>query len=194
MSVQRRIATLALVALTAGCGATNLVRTGPAEVARTIAVETPVEWARFAAGASGIEWWTRDGILLNRLQFGAGIEAGQHVFTRRKAPRRQPEGPYFQPGLDANAIAQLIVDAWRADGFVDPAISALRPARFGDAEGLRFEARMSNADGLVYRASVLAAERERRLYYLIYLAPAEYYYERDLGHAERVFETATIRR
>lgn len=185
---------LALALLLCGCTATNLVKAGPAQVARGIAVDTPVDWARFQAGASGIEWWTRDGLLLNRLQFGAGIEAGQHVFTRRKAPRRQPEGPYFQPGMDANAIQQLIVDAWRAGGFVDPVADGLRPARFGDVDGLRFEARMASTDGLVYRASVLAAESGRRLYYIIYLAPGEHYYERDLAHAERILETATIAR
>jgi hypothetical protein len=185
---------LALALLLSGCAATNLVKPGPAEVARGIAVDTPVEWARFHAGASGIEWWTRDGLLLNRLQFGAGIEAGQHVFTRRKAPRKQPEGPYFQPGMDANAVQQLIVDAWRAQGFVDPVADGLRPARFGNADGLRFEARMASSDGLVYRASVLAAESGRRLYYIIYLAPGEHYYERDLGNAERIFGTATIGR
>lgn len=179
------------VMLLAACGS-RLVKPGVARGAKSFEVTTPVAWTRLAA--LGGELWTIDGELLNQLSFIDGVRAGQHVLSKRRRTRSAPDGAYFKPGLDALQLQQLFVDAYAGEGMVNAAASGLRPARFGEVEGFRFELAFASPEGLIYRGKVLMAERDARLYALVFLAPGEYYFERDAATIDRVFDSARLTR
>ena len=67
--------------------------------------------------------------------------------------------------------------------------SALRPANWGPAPGLRFELALDNPGGLQYRGLATAAEREGRLTLLVWIAPAEHYYGRDVEAVSKMFDS-----
>jgi hypothetical protein len=84
-------------------------------------------------------------------------------------------------------LRDIVVDALRGQGWADVRSEALRPQRFGDVDGLRFELEMTNPDGLIYKGSVAAVERGGTLDLLVWKAPAEYYAGRDADAVGEMF-------
>ncbi len=191
--VRRHAVAAALVALgcmllLAACGPSPLVRAGAASAVGSIALDTPVDWSR--SGDARVELWTRDGTLLNQLQFVGEVEPGQHVFRSRRETKRRPDGPYFRDGMNGIELQALLLDALGELGAVRPAARALRPAKFGDGESVRFEVETANQDGLLYRGIAQASVHHERLYVILFLAPAEHYFERDRKIVESMFDSA----
>lgn len=182
------LAMLAALCMTAsGCGPSPLVRAGPATAAGSFKLETPVEWSRF--GDAHVELWTRDGTLLNQLQFVGGVETGQHVFRTRRETRKRPDGAYFRSDMNGVELQALVLDGLTELGAVRPVASDLRPATFGDGESVRFGLTTTNQDGLDYRGMAQASVHGERLNVVLFLAPAEHYFERDRARVEAIFDT-----
>ncbi len=173
--------------LAGGCGPSPLVRAGPATAAGTFALQTPVEWSRF--GDAHIELWTRDGTLLNQLQFVGGVEPGQHVFRTRRESRKRPDGAYFRSGMNGVELQALVLDGLTELGAVRPVASDLRPAPFGDGESVRFGLATTNQDGLDYRGLAQASVHGDRLNVVLFLAPAEHYFEQDRARVESILDS-----
>ncbi len=178
-------------ALLAGCGGGRLVQPGIAQ-AGDIVVDTPLAWSRFTF--SRYQIWTIDGIALNRLYFIPSVRNGEHVFLQRRASERHPDGPVYRSGMRAEEIRDLLLDAFSESGAVGVTSSELRPARFGDHDGLRFEFQASTNTGLLYRGQVLAAVRGDTLAVVVWMAPAEYYYGRDIADVTRLLDSARFKR
>lgn len=181
---------LASMLMTA-CGAGRLVQPGTAD-AGGIEVNTPMAWSRFAF--SRYQIWTIDGIPLNRLYFIPMIRDGEHVFLERRASKRRPDGPVFRQGMRADEIRDLVLDAFSEGGAVGVASSELKPARFGDRDGLRFDFQASTDTGLLYRGKALAAEHDGGLALVVWMAPAEYYFERDAARVSQLLDSARLTR
>ncbi|MEO7478422.1 MAG: hypothetical protein ABIT64_04220 [Lysobacteraceae bacterium] len=140
---------------------------------------TNLSWARIKDPLQHDEIWTIDGMALNSLSIFSGIEPGQHVFMLGKARTSRPDGPWFRAGMRPEEIRDIIVAAMQGQKMVNITTDNLRPQKFGAVDGLRFEFTMSNADGLIYKGTVAAAETDGKLDVLLWKAPAEYYYGRD---------------
>ncbi len=184
-----RVLLLCLMLALSACGS-RLVKPGVAHGGKSFEVDTPSAWTRLAT--LGGELWTIDGELLNQLNFIDGVAADRHVLTNRRRTKSAPDGAYFKPGLDALQLQQLFVDAFGGQGMVNATASGLRPARMGDVDGFRFELSFASPEGLIYRGKVLVAEREQRLYALIFLAPAEYYFDKDAALVDRILDSARL--
>lgn len=175
----------------AACGPSPLVRAGSATAVGSIELVTPVDWSRY--GDARIELWTRDGTLLNQLQFVGAIEPDQHVFRSRRETKRRPDGPYFRSSMNGLELQELVLDGLTELGAVRPTARALRPARFGDGkeeESVRFSVDTTNQDGLAYRGLAQASVHQGKLYVMLFLAPAEHYFERDRAVVERMLDSA----
>lgn len=183
-------ALLACAALTA-CGGGRLVQPGTVE-AGNIVVDTPLAWSRFTF--SRYQIWTIDGIALNRLYFIPSVRNGEHVFLERRASKRRPDGPVYRSGMRPDEIRDLLLDAFSEGGAIGVASGELRPARFGDRDGLRFEFQASTDTGLLYRGQVVAAERGDTLAVVVWMAPAEFYYDRDIASVTQLLDSVRFKR
>ena len=56
-------------------------------------------------------------------------------------------------------------------------------------EGVRFEVRLANAEGLEYQAMAAAFEHDRTLALALFIATSEYYYPRDAARVDRMLGT-----
>ncbi len=177
----------AVIALLAGCGGGRLVQPGNAS-ANGIAFDTPIAWSRFEFPRYQI--WTIDGIPLNRLYIVPSVKSGEHVFLERRVSSDRPDAPAFHTGMHAEEIRDIVLDALTETGAVNIQSEGLRPARFGDVDGLRFEFKASTNAGLQYRGMVVAAARSDRLSFILWMAPAEYYYDRDAMNVSRLLDSA----
>lgn len=182
---------LVLVGLLAGCGGGRLVQPGTA-TASGIVIDTPIAWSRFEFPR--YEIWTIDGITLNRLYIIPAVKNGEHVFLERRVSKNRPDAPAFRSGMRADEIRDIVLDALTETGAVSIDSNGLRPARFGGVDGLRFEFEASTAAGLKYRGMVMAAARGDQLSLLVWMAPNEYYYDRDAASVSRILDSARFDR
>jgi hypothetical protein len=175
---------LALAACTSPGG--TLQRAGTVDVF-DLRLETGLDWARVKGARQ--ELWTIDGITLNSLSIFTGVRPGEHVFQMTRERKSRPDGPWFRAGMRPDEVRDIVVDALRGQHWANVGSDALRPQRFGNIDGLRFELRLTSPEGLVYRGSVAAAEKNGTLTVLVWKAPAEYYYDRDAAAIRRMFDS-----
>jgi hypothetical protein len=86
-------------------------------------------------------------------------------------------------------VRDIIVAAMQGQNLVNITTSHLRPQKYGSVDGLRFDFAMANSDGLIYKGTVAAAEKDGKLTVLLWKAPAEYYYGRDVAAVTKMLDT-----
>lgn len=195
----RRLArTLLLAMLVAGLAACSaaggrLVRPGLNPAGGKLMIDSRMEWTRVAT-ASRYQLWTMDGELLNRLYLVPNVREKEFIFLGGRQTRRRPDGAFYQRGLRPDELRDLVLDGLRAAGTVDVQSSDLRPARFGDRDGLRFEFSLANEEGLRFKGMAAAFEQDKGLSLAIFMAPAEYYYPRDADKVSAMLDTLRLRK
>ena len=191
----RSLRTLALVALLstlAACASgSRLVKPGPNAAGGNLVIDSEMEWTRMSAAR--YQLWTMDGELLNRLYLAPRVREREFILLGRRQTKRRPDGAFYHRGLRPDELRDLILDGLRTLGTTNVAATDLRPARFGDRDGLRFEFSLANQEGLRYRGMAAAFEHDRGLALAIFLAPSDYYYPRDAGKVSRMLETLRMK-
>lgn len=177
----------------AGCAGRGgpLVSPGPNPAGGKLMIDSPMEWTRMST--SRFQLWTIDGELLNRLYLIHGVREREYIFLGSRQSTRRPDGAFFQPGMRADELRDLILDGLRAAGGANIVASNLRPVDFGGREGLRFEFAMDNDSGLRYQGMAAAFEHDRQLALALFLAPSEYYYPRDAEKVDRMLATLRLK-
>jgi hypothetical protein len=177
-----------LLALLAACASQGgrLLHAGAANVF-DLQLDTSLDWARVRGPRQ--EMWTIDGAPLNRLHIYSKVKPGEHVFLGSRERRSRPDGPWFRPGMRPDEVRDIMLDALREGQWTRVEATDLRPARFGNVDGLRFELSMSSPTGLRYRGMAAAAENKGRLTVLVWAAASEHYYDRDAKAVSHMFDT-----
>ncbi len=178
----------AWVLLLAACASGGpLVTAGRTNAGSHLTIDAGMEWTR--TGGLREQLWTIDGPLLNTLYLVPTVRDGDFVFLGRRQTKRRPDGAFYHRGMRPDELRDLIADGLRAAGAVNVATSNLRPASFGDREGLRFEMTMDSDSGLKYKAMIAAFEHEKGLALAMFYAPAEYYYPRDEARVSTMLDS-----
>lgn len=197
MSLRRILQTLviALLALSlAACGGTGgpLVRPGPNTAGGKLMIDSEMEWTRISR-LSRYQLWTMDGELLNRLYLIPTVREKEFIFLGQRQTKRRPDGAFYQRGLRPDELRDLILDGLRAAGTANVEARNLRPATFGNREGLRFEFSLANEEGLKFQGMAAAFEHEKGLSLAIFMAPSEYYYPRDEAKVSKMLGTLRLK-
>ncbi len=184
----KSLTALLLLLLLAACASPGgiLQHAGSADVF-DMRVDTSLDWSRIKGARN--ELWTIDGTALNSLSIFSGIKPGEHVFLMAREKKNRPDGPWFRTGMRPDEIRDVVLDALRGQNWSNVSADNLRPQRYGDADGLRFELALTNPDGLVYKGSVAAVERGGKLTLLVWKAPTEYYAGRDAEAVGKMFDS-----
>ncbi len=172
------------LALLSACSS-PLIKPG-AQTVDGLALRTPQSWSDL--GFRGQRLWTRDGASLNALRIYTDIQPGEHVF-RARLRGEQDEGARFRAGLSSIEIGELIVEGLRASGLSNVVARDLRPASLNGRSGFRAELGFDTSAGLHYRGLLLAEGNDGTLSFLLYTAPAEFYFERDRATVESIFDS-----
>lgn len=189
----RMLALISLLSMLAACagGGGRLVKPGPNAAGGKLMIDSEMEWTRMSA--SRYQLWTMDGELLNRLYLVPRVREREFIFLGQRQTKRRPDGAFYHRGLRADELRDLILDGLRASGTANVEATDLRPARFGNHDGLRFEFSLANPEGLRYRGMAAAFEHEKGLALAIFLAPGEHYYPRDAEKVSKMLETLRLR-
>lgn len=149
--------------------------------------DSSLDWARMKYIRSQL--WTIDGSPLNQFIFISKVKPNEHVFLLARERKSRPDGPWFKPGMRPDEIQNIMLDGWRQMGFAQVAATNLRPARYGNVDGLRFDVVMTNQNGLIYKGTAGAVERDQRLNVMYWIAPQEHYYGRDIAAVNNMFDS-----
>ncbi|MDW8480127.1 MAG: hypothetical protein RML12_10505 [Xanthomonadales bacterium] len=180
----RLVALLLLLSGVLGCAPSYVVANRPYRLAGQEIV-SPVDWSvlqRFPVWVL-----TRDGPAFNLLVVADRLGPGRHLFSGARRSEREG-GAVVRPGLGWLDLPELFADALAGEGFVGVEPTGTpEPVSWRGRRALRFELRLADEEGLAYRALGVAALDERqRLSYLLYLAPAEHFFERDRPAVEAI--------
>jgi hypothetical protein len=191
--ILRPLALVALLLALAACAGSGgrLVKPGPNPAGGRLMIDSEMEWTRMSA--SRYQLWTMDGELLNRLYLIPRVREREFIFLGQRQTRRRPDGAFYHRGLRADELRDLILDGLRASGTANVEATNLRPARFGNRDGLRFEFSLANPEGLRYQGMAAAFEHDKGLALAIFLAPGEHYYPRDAEKVSKMLETLRLR-
>lgn len=182
----RALVIVLLLAL-AACASNQLLKANTSIEVFDLRIVTSLDWSRTKRPRE--ELWTIDGMPLNRFVVISGIKPDEHVFLLTREKKRRPDGPWYRPGMRPDEIRDVVLDALREGGWSNVQSSRLRPAKFGGVDGLRFDATMTERNGLIYKGTFGAAEHDGRLTQFFWMAPAEYYYDRDVAAVNRMIDS-----
>ena len=182
---------VALAALSA-CTSFSLVEPrGRVDVGDAFSVEPQIAWSRHRSGETEI--WTVDGPFLQQLRFVKGLPDGDPLFKVRGRGMGAKKLPKFRKDMTAIEVAELFEAALGRVGGQQITVENLRPERFGNVDGFRFEFRYLTTDGLAKEGFVLGAVKDGRLYMAGYWGTSIYYYPKHKEDAEKVIASIRFR-
>ena len=196
MNMIRRIFWLVPIALTGCVAGFTLVAPGMV-VVEDLNVQVDQSWNRapssqVAMGRQGAEGWTHDGMLLDQLVIIPAVPDGEAVFYTRE---RTAALPVFRRDMLPNEIEELVESSlgkYFGEGQAVVSTRNLRPYRYGDQPGVRFDVAASVTDSPDYRGTVGAFVANEKLYLMFFLAAVPHYYDKHLAAAAAVIESARL--
>lgn len=189
----RRLGVLLLAsALTAGCAVVTLVEPKRTTVGDAYSVEPQIRWTSLPA-RTGMELWTVDGSGLQSITFVKGVADSQPV-VRGLIQGGAPEDkrPKFRKGMTPSEIMELLVDSYALFGNQKIETANLRPAKFGTADGFRFEMTFVLRSGLEMQALAAGVVVKDRLHALIYSGTRAHYFPKYRDTVERVLASVQL--
>lgn len=130
-----------------------------------------------------------DGPLLNRLYIVDGLEEGAWLV---RAPSKDKPTPVVRKAMSARERIEFVADNVAAFGYQDVKTVRPRPAKAGEIDAIRFDLTARTPEGLDISGTAKVAERDGRLYLVLYLAPTEHYFAASLPEVESVMNSMRI--
>lgn len=171
-----------------GCATPATFHPGTVAIQERLLVDS-TGWNRFEdSGAGASEFWTMDGIALDRLRFFVALAEGESLAR----PLGKRPLPAFRAAMSPHEIVELY-EAFTTEDASAFELVRLSPARFLGTDGFRFEFELKRRlDHLALRGLGYGAVVGGRLYLVIYSAPKLYYFDRHLAAAEAAVASARL--
>jgi hypothetical protein len=174
-----------------GCvGFRSITPQRPADVGDNIVVQPQMQWATGINQNVTGPIWTVDGFGLNELRFYTGIVRGDPLFQIQGVSVR--ETPAYSPTMLPDEVMEMISTTLVKSGGTQVRTEGLHPVPFGTITGFRFDLSFATADGLEMKGIGLFAQRRNKLDAILYMAPAEYYFDRYAPEVEKIFASIKI--
>jgi len=189
--MRKAIVTFATLLLAACASFFTAVGPGQVTVKERITVSTSSPWNRYDVSASDFgEMWTTDGLPLDNLWFYAGIPDGDPL--KRTYDSRQKKLPKFQATMTPNEVVEMMETYITSDGSTFK-LERLTPVPLAGGPGFRFDFRtLRKHDELELRGVAFATIQRKKLYMMLYTAPATYYFKKNLARIEAIAGSLTI--
>ncbi|MDA0678823.1 MAG: hypothetical protein O3A13_00440 [Proteobacteria bacterium] len=193
----KRIAMLAIIASLSGCATGySLVAAGPVAV-QDLGVQADAGWNRAPAmhtpsARKGAETWTKDGMLLDRLVIAPAIPDGQPIMVSRN---KSAALPVFRKDMLPNELEELVESSivkLFGEGSAVVSTSNLRPHRYGEITGIRFDLEVTVTDSPAYRGTVGAFVGTDNLYLMFFLGAEPHYYDKHIAAASAIIGSARL--
>lgn len=210
--MKRATTAFTLALFLTGCAFYSSIEPRRTPIGDLFTVEPQIPWSKASRG--NVEMWTVDGPRLQAVRFVKGLEDGEVLFEGKDKEKR----PKFRKQMTPNEIMEFVVDTMTLLGpervagrnvrlgmqqGVDRVAligaqkveaTNLRPGKFGDVQGFRFEMSFLSKEGLEQRGFVIGSVVEERLYLIMYTGVKAYYYAKHKDHVEQIIESIEIQK
>ncbi len=181
------ISCLILLLFVSACSYYQLVEPKRQNIGDRYWVTTPIAWTS-SSMADG-QTWTINGTALDELNLFAGVAAGSALVGANDGGEGPPT---FKAGMRANEVMELVTDSLSYMGFKRVKGSKLRPAKFGQLRGFRFEFIFTTSDGLRYAGKAIGAVDGGELHLIVFSAPFSHYFPTYHQTVEQIFRSIEI--
>jgi hypothetical protein len=186
----RGLAALGATLALAACAAVSAVPAGPYKVG-SHGMTLDRNWSDISnlqtAKPRKVRLLSVDGPLLNRLYVSDALAPGD--FLVKPTARERPT-PTYRAGMTPQEHVEFVTDSVSALEYQRVETTNLRPTTFAGGQAVRFDLTGATKEGLDVRGTAQVAERDGRLYVILYLAPAEHYFAANLQHVEAAMASA----
>lgn len=131
---------------------------------------------------------TKDGMTLNRVHI-ISVESGDEMVD---VLDKSQEYPVFTAGMSSLEQVNFVTSSLARLGLADLQTAAVTPAKISGADGIRFDLSGKYSSGLKMRGKVGMAETPAGLNMIIFIAPSEFYYGRDIAEVDTMISTITF--
>jgi hypothetical protein len=177
----------------AGCAGVSDAPTGAYRVGGAYSVTLGREWSDVSrllgVQQKGVRVLSIDGPLLNRLYLTEGLAPGDALV---QSTVKEKPTPTYKADFSASEVMEFVADSVSALDYAKVETSNPRPARFADADAIRFDITCRNKDGLDISGTALTTQKQGKLYVLLFIAPAEHYYGDGLPEVEAIMKSASF--
>lgn len=189
-----RLIVLAALLIAVGCTQYAMVQPQRVSVKDAFTVEPDMAWNRFtpptSVPGSRVELWTADGQALNVIAFFAGIEDGRPLFAQTSEQEKRQKLPEFKSSMTSTDVMELVEATYaKLSNSSLTKTRNLRPTKFGDIDGFRFEFSYVDKDSIDREAAAAGAVRKGRLYLIVYQGTRLYHHGLRLQQVERIIDT-----
>ena len=189
----KRILALPLLAATLalpGCVSITSVPPGPTRVGAA-QVNVTREWSDITVlmpvQAKKVRVLSTDGPLLNRLYITDGLAAGDYLV---KALVKEQPTPTIRAGMSNTERVEFVADSVAAMGYQRVETDNLRRASLQDQPAVRFDLTARTTEGLDIKGTGIVSEIGGKTYVVLFLAPAEHYFQAGLQEVEAIIGSA----
>jgi hypothetical protein len=130
-----------------------------------------------------------EGPLLNRLYLTEGLVAGDYMI--KPAAKERPT-PTVRTDMSVSEQIEFVADNVSAMDYLRVETSHPRPMKFGATTGVRFDIDAATKAGLEIKGVGAVARQGGKLYVVLYLAPAEHYFQASLPEVEAIIASAKV--
>jgi hypothetical protein len=181
-----------LLAGLSACVAITPVPAGPVALGGSHQVILGRQWSDISAimpqRQKNVRVLSIDGPLLNRLYLAQGLAPGEGLM---KAVSKEHPSPSFHADMSPTEMVEFVSDSVASLGYQRVTTSKLRPAKMGSTNALRFDLTAQTESGLQLRGAAETAVLNGKLYLVLYLAPAEHYFDASSAEVESIMNSAT---
>lgn len=176
-----------------GCAAVTRAPAGPLKMGAT-QVTLGRDWADVSAVVPGrakkVRVLSIDGPLLNRLYVSDALAVGDPLV---KAAAKETPTPVIRADMSATERLEFVADSIGAMGYQRVETLKPRPSRYGGQPALLFDVIARTREGLDIQGLGMIAAVAGKTHVILYLAPAEHYFQANLPEVERVIASAATR-
>jgi hypothetical protein len=186
--------TLMVIVLMVACSHYRLISPEDRVKVLDYTVEPQIEWSRITE--ADLVVWTVDGPSLEAVQFFKPIRDGYPLFSFYDDFDDYKKLPVFKKDMTAIEILEFVTGSMIMAGGRRQSISNmmginvagknLRPFRFGNHPGFRFDITFLSPGGLAYSGFVVGSVIDEKLYLVAYTGTHEYYFPKHKDAAERL--------
>lgn len=132
---------------------------------------------------------TKDGPALNSVYLFHDLNAGDSLLRER---RKEEPVPKFDTEMFDLELAEFLMDSLtKGSGYTGMETSNVRPDTFNDEDAIRFDINGKTAAGLNIEGSALMSVIDEKLNIIMFLAPSEYYADKDRRDVDAIFNSVS---
>ncbi|ESQ92004.1 hypothetical protein ABAC460_03650 [Asticcacaulis sp. AC460] len=136
---------------------------------------------------------TIDGLMLNRLHISDGLTTSEPLVIK-PGTRDGKSTPALRGHTNMSLSEQIefVTQSVTELDYLRVTSSSPKPVTISGVRGVRFELSGKTPDGLNVKGLGQAVSKDGKNYYIVYLAPAEHYYQASLSNVIAVMDSAKL--